>query len=177
MRDRRNTRRGSSLLEFTLIGIPLMFTLIATFELARGMWLYHTMAYALRDATRYAIVHGNNCRDLPNACGKTVGDVAAVIRDSGVGLLPSDLTISMETAVGPVVNPGSQVGPAKLTALLVSTTVFPPTGSGGGTTSDVVIRGSYEFRSALAFFWPGAGAGWVPGVIHFGAISREKIQF
>ena len=62
MRGIRNHRRGgSSLIEFTLVGIPLIFVLLSTFEMARGMWLYHTLAYAARQGTRYAIVHGVNC--------------------------------------------------------------------------------------------------------------------
>jgi Flp pilus assembly protein TadG len=172
----RRKDRGSSLIEFTMVGIPLLFTLIATFELARGMWLYHTMAYALRDASRYAIVHGNNCYEAPNVCNKQVRDIARVIRDSGVGLMPADLTITMETAIGGAVNAGSSVTNT-LNNLLTSTAAWPPAGTASQATSDVVIRGSYRYRTALAFFWPGAGPGWTPGVLFFGATSREKIQF
>src|SRR5215471_18790761 len=61
MTGRRNRQRGgSSLIEFTLVGIPIIFVLISTFEMSRGMWLYHTLAYAAREGTRYAIVHGVN---------------------------------------------------------------------------------------------------------------------
>src|SRR5882762_5274489 len=60
---RRDRCRGSNILEFTLVGIPLVFILISTFEMARGMWNYHVMAYAVKEGTRYASVHGNNCTD------------------------------------------------------------------------------------------------------------------
>ena len=34
---------GQSLVEFTLVGIPLIFVLISVFEISRGMWMYHTL--------------------------------------------------------------------------------------------------------------------------------------
>jgi Flp pilus assembly protein TadG len=40
---RKRTRRGSSILEFVLVGIPIIFVLISLFEISRGMWTYHTM--------------------------------------------------------------------------------------------------------------------------------------
>jgi Flp pilus assembly protein TadG len=45
-------RGGTSLVEFTLVGIPMIFLLISTFEVARGMWEYHTLAYAVKEGTR-----------------------------------------------------------------------------------------------------------------------------
>jgi Flp pilus assembly protein TadG len=62
----RNRRRGSSTLEFTLVGIPIIFVLISTFEMARGMWNYHTIAYAVKEGTRFASVHGIDCSTAPN---------------------------------------------------------------------------------------------------------------
>ena len=75
------------MIEFVLVGIPIIFILISVFELARGMWLYHTAAYALREGARYAIVRGNNCNLYPNNCAVTVAQVASRIRDSAVGFL------------------------------------------------------------------------------------------
>src|SRR5690242_13216787 len=49
---------GQSLVEFTFVGIPMIFVLIGTFEISRGMWMYHTLAHAVRDGVRYASVHG-----------------------------------------------------------------------------------------------------------------------
>ena len=66
--SRRNrTRRGSSILEFVLVGIPIIFVLISLFEISRGMWTYHTMAYAVREGVCYATVHGKGCAS-PNTC-------------------------------------------------------------------------------------------------------------
>ena len=46
--------KGSTLLEFTLVGIPVIFVLISTIEMARGMWMYHTLCHAVKEAARFA---------------------------------------------------------------------------------------------------------------------------
>ncbi|MCC6863177.1 MAG: pilus assembly protein [Bryobacterales bacterium] len=172
----RNT--GSAIVEFTLVGIPLMFVLISTFEMARGMWLYHTLSYAVREATRFVIVHGQNCdpvQSAPNSCQVSVAQIAGVIRDAGVGLMPDQLEVSMHTASGPNPYPGG-VPSAALNILLTNNNPWP-TGPGSNRPNDVVVIARYPFRSALVFFWPGAGAPLAPGVIQLRATSREKIQF
>ena len=55
-------RRGAVTLEFTLVGIPLLFTLISTVEMSRGMWMYQTQAYAISQGVRYLVVHGADCQ-------------------------------------------------------------------------------------------------------------------
>jgi hypothetical protein len=39
--------RGASSLEFALVGIPILFVLISSFE------MYHTLAYAIKEGSRY----------------------------------------------------------------------------------------------------------------------------
>ena len=60
MRARGRRRLGNATIEFTLVEIPLLCVLISTFEMARGMWLYHTLAYAVKEGARYAAVRGQN---------------------------------------------------------------------------------------------------------------------
>ena len=52
-------QRGQSLVEFALV-LPI-FLLVVTglFDLARAVWQENTLAYAAREGTRYAIVHGS----------------------------------------------------------------------------------------------------------------------
>jgi hypothetical protein len=38
------------------------------------MWTYHTLAYAVKEGTRYASVHGKGC-EAPNTCTKTVAQI------------------------------------------------------------------------------------------------------
>jgi hypothetical protein len=56
----REEQRGQSLVEFALL-LPLMLLIITgLFDVARAVWQENTLAYAAREGTRYAIVHGSN---------------------------------------------------------------------------------------------------------------------
>src|SRR2546423_10386853 len=166
---RRGKRRaGSSVLEFTLIGIPIFFILISTFEMSRGMWNYHLLPYAVKDGTRFASLHGLNCSTFPNTCSVTVAQITRHILDAGAGLPANDLTLTF-TSVGSVIT-------CVATSCLTDTSIWPPA-AGGGVGSNVQIDGTYRFQSALAMFWPGAGAGVRFSSVNFPASSRETIQF
>ena len=90
-------QRGQSLVEFALL-LPLMLLIITgLFDVARAVWEENTLAYAAREGTRYAIVHGSYgsppadttdpgnptcnpgdqviCRDIPN-----------IVRQAAVGV-------------------------------------------------------------------------------------------
>jgi len=55
----RDDERGQSLVEFALL-LPLMLLIITgLFDVARAVWEENTLAYAAREGTRYAIVHGS----------------------------------------------------------------------------------------------------------------------
>lgn len=166
--NRYSSRRGSSFLEFTLICIPLIFLIISIVELSRGMWLYHTLGFAVKKATRYAIVHGKSCADISASCPVTVGDVAQVIRSGASGLDARQLTIVMQTS-------GTTHTCNPLSNCLTNSDAFPPAPD-NNVGLPVTISGTYPFRSALAMFWPGAGA-MRAGVVNFGAKSQEEIRF
>jgi Flp pilus assembly protein TadG len=52
-------QRGQSLVEFALL-MPIMLLLITgLFDVARAVWEENTLAYAAREGTRFAIVHGS----------------------------------------------------------------------------------------------------------------------
>ena len=170
MRNRR--QKGNAIIEFTLVGIPLIFILISIFEAARGFWIYHTLAYAMKEASRFVIVKGENCVQTPNACGVTVAQIAAVIKDRGVGLIPSDLNVTLSSL--------SDTRSCTLQACLSDNTPWPtlavPSLPGGARGQNLTITGRYPFRSAIAMFWPGS-APMIFGTFTFGANSREQIQF
>ncbi len=51
--------RGQSLVEFALV-LPLVLLIVTgLLDLARAVWQENTLAFAAREATRYAIVHGS----------------------------------------------------------------------------------------------------------------------
>lgn len=171
-RGRRRRSRGNTLLEFTLVGIPMIFVLISTFEIARGMWLYHTLAHAIKCGTRYTIVHGQNCTLAANACPVTISQIAGVIQTAGIGLPPESLALTFTPAKGAVTN-------CKLSDCIADyTAVYWPPPSANGVGNQVKITGVVPFQSILIMFWPGAGKPTgSASTLNFSADSLESIQF
>ena len=98
LRQSHARSRGQALVEFTFVGIPMIFVLVSVFEISRGMWNYHTLAHAAKSGVRYAIVHGKNCgAPTANSCLKTVAQITQVIRDAGVGLDLNNTTLTFYT--------------------------------------------------------------------------------
>ena len=180
----RRKRLGQTLVEFTFVGIPIIFTLISIFEVSRGMWIYHTLAYSAKVGVRYASVHGINCLSAtnnPNSCTVNMGPVAA----PSAGALPSIAYVIREAAVG--------LDPAKTTLTFIDASGTPFTctlanGSCAGSswptadgTSNAVgqpirIDITTPFNSAIAMLWPGAKVvRFASGTL--GATSQDYVQF
>lgn len=165
------------MVEFTLVGIPLIFVLISVFELARGMWLYHTLAFAVKEGTRYAVVHGNDCNIAPSNCAVTIHDIAERIRFYSVGLVPAQVeNVSFRSATRTITC-------ATLENCLTNNTYFPAVAPGGTEDAGgnrlgswVEISAEYQFRSAIAMFWPGSRGMNFPA-FRLPASSREVIQY
>ncbi len=167
-RKKDGRRTGSAMLEFTLVGIPTIFVLISTFEIARGMWIYGTVSNAVREGTRFTIVKGSNCAIAPNACSVRISDIAARIQQMGPGLLPQDLTLSFTSDSGTVT--------CGMRSCLQNNTAWPPTGANAKGQS-IKILGAYAFRSAIAMFWPGAGRPVRFAPVNLTGSSQEVMQF
>jgi hypothetical protein len=168
MRGKR-TVRGSSIVEFTLVGIPLIFVLISTFEMARGMWIYHSLAHAVKEGTRYAIVHGRSCANPPNDCAVPLSETARRIRQAAPAFVPEDLWLTFRAADGAEVT-------CNLEECLANGEMWPPAGS-NRPGMDVEIAATYPFRSLICMFWPGAGWSSGLGTYNLPAWSRDRIQF
>jgi Flp pilus assembly protein TadG len=170
-------RRGQSLIEFTFVGIPLIFVLISVFEISRGMWMYHTLAYSVKDGVRYATVHGSNCDPAVNGnnCLVTMQQIAAVIRDAATGLDPAQTNLSFYTFTAGTAKT-QQGAPCTLIANSCGATVFPPAGQNQMGINMIEIDISTPFTSALAMFWPGAKpVNFTNGIL--GATSADVMQF
>lgn len=172
----RNRRRGQALVEFTLVGIPMIFILIGTFEISRGMWLYHTLAYAAKAGVRFASVHGENCGPPTlNNCFQTIAQLAQVIQDAGIGLdvAKTDvyfMTLNGDGTVRATVN-------CKLRAGCQSNSTFWPPSDGSNQKGKLIrIDIKSPFMSALSLLWPGAnGVKFASGSL--GASSSDTIQY
>jgi hypothetical protein len=170
MTKQRNSR-GSAMIEFTLAGLASTVLLISTFQLALGMWNYHTLAYAVHDGTRYAAVKGIGCTQPGNSCSVTVGTIAHRFAAVGIGV-PSD-----QVAVTLTTDSGASTSCAPLNSCFSSVTVWPPaTNTDNRVGKRITISAKYRYQSAMFFFWPGQsgqnyGAVWLP------ASSTQSILF
>jgi hypothetical protein len=181
MKLRRSSRRGNTIIEFTMVGIPVLFLLISVFEMSRGMWMYHTLGSAVREGVRYAVTHGNSCNIYPNGCVVRISDIAARIRGYAIGFTPAQIenltftsatrTITCATLADCLTGEGagSSYWPAGPPGAVIDI--------GGNKRSPLEIRADFRFESSIAMFWPGAGAGQNFAAVVLPASSREPIQY
>jgi hypothetical protein len=97
----REDDRGQSLVEFALL-LPLMLLIITgLFDVARAVWEENTLAYAAREGTRYAIVHGSAGSPAANPtamspCTDQVicTNIPAVVRAAAIGVPSITLVVT-----------------------------------------------------------------------------------
>ena len=167
----RRRQRGSAIVEFTLAGIASIFLIMCTIQLSIGMWNYHTLAYAVHEATRYTAVKGVNCTKGGNTCSVTVGTIAHKVHELAVGVPEDRVIVTLKTDSGAetVCNP--------LNSCYSNATVWPPASNhDNGVGKQFTISAKYQYRSLMLIFWPGAGsqriaAVWLP------ATSTQTILF
>jgi Flp pilus assembly protein TadG len=105
-RDRNNEgQRGQSLVEFALL-LPVMLLIVTgLFDVARAVWQENTLAYAAREGTRYAIVHGSagtpwadaaqpNCGNPLLADPVICTNIPAVVRAAALGVPNVTVTVT-----------------------------------------------------------------------------------
>ena len=106
----RQGERGQALVEFALL-LPLMLLIITgLFDVARAVWQENTLAYAAREGTRYAIVHGSAGSpaagpDNPGCSGLLPDQVICteiprVVREAALGVQNVTVVITYPDIVG-----------------------------------------------------------------------------
>jgi hypothetical protein len=94
------SERAQALVEFALV-LPL-FLLIVTgiFDVARAVWQENTLAFAAREGTRYAIVHGaagspvvGPCSNCLNPATNNLANVVNAVTSNAVGVYNIDVTV------------------------------------------------------------------------------------
>lgn len=100
MRHLARDERAQSLVEFALV-LPILLLLITgLFDLGRAVWQGNTLAYAAREGTRYAIVHGSSGSPVVGPCDDCdAAEVTAVVRDAAVGV--PDVTVVTDYPLTP----------------------------------------------------------------------------
>jgi Flp pilus assembly protein TadG len=90
----RSDESGQSLVEFALV-LPLLLLIITgLFDVARATWQENTLAYAAREGTRYAIVHGSAAVDGTVAHPGNEQPVIDVVRAAAVGVPTVSVTVT-----------------------------------------------------------------------------------
>ncbi len=143
--------------------------------------MYTTLAHAVRDGTRYAIVHGSGCEQNPadstsNNCQVTVADVARRIQNAAVGLDENQLTLTFSLGNGSA-GPVTALPPCLLKDCLLNTSIWPADPVNMAGVSYVQIAGVIPFQSAISMLWPGVPGGIIFPTYNLPAISRDEIQF
>lgn len=169
-----NRRRGATILEFSLIGIGLIFVFLSFFEIARGMWTYQTLAYAVREGARYSSVHGKDCTVNGASCQVTVSQIATVVLHAGPGLDPTTTTMTLTPATGTATT--DTITNLMNGTSIYATTNWPPSNS-YAPGQLVKISATYPFRTFLSMLWMGGSGVQDSQVFTLGASSTEPIQF
>jgi len=177
---KRKKRLGSALVEFTLVSIMVIFVWISIEEMARGMWIYHTLQYAVKMTAAYASMHGATCSITPNSCSVNVSTVVGVFKATAIGVPMNQVTLTLTTASGAATtcNPVSTCS-----SNAAWSTMWPPSSNGDNAVGkDIYIRADYVFHTALAMFVPGKGrvafgSNQGAGTFDFPGYSHQSILF
>jgi Flp pilus assembly protein TadG len=170
------------MLEFVLVGIPMLFGVISVEEMSRGMWQYHTLQYAVKMANAYASVHGATCATTPNSCTVDVSNVIGQFQTYAIGVPMAQVAVTLTSETSTNAVTCSQVSTCSSSSSW--STQWPPSSNGDNAVGNwIKFRADYTFHTALAMFWPGAGkpisfgssAG--AGTFDFPGYSMQIIQF
>jgi Flp pilus assembly protein TadG len=89
---------GQSLVEFALILPVVLLIITGLFDVARATWQENTLAYAAREGTRYAIVHGSAALDGVVVFSGNQQPVIDVVRAAAVGVPNVSVTVTWPDA-------------------------------------------------------------------------------
>ena len=164
----RRQQRGQALLEFTLAAIPMIFLLISVVEMSRAMWVYVTLAHAIKEGARFSVVHGADCVQANSACQITVNQVAARIITASMGLDASKMNVVLQTA-------GGTQTCAPIKNCLGNATAWPPAPD-NSIGLPITMSATYPFSTGMSMFVPRAGSVQF-GTIRLGATSQQEIAY
>jgi Flp pilus assembly protein TadG len=165
---RRRHQRGFGVIEFTMAAVPLIFLTCSIVEMSLESWKFHTMAYAVEVAARYACQHGRTCSKNGNNCTIRVEDVANLISTQAPSLDPSLLNVTLTThSATTTCNP--------LNTCFSTITTFP-SATDNGVGLDIKITATYPMKNPMPMFWFGS-QGSSGSSFTLGATSRQTIVY
>lgn len=135
----RSSERGAAAIEFALSAIVLFVLIFGCIAVAMGFYSYEVANQYARDASRYAIVHGNGCKTSGGAScnigtGAAAGTVLATYLNNQIypGINGNHLSVAANYALGPG-----------------ETTCSVPACNGPG--DQVAVTVSYQYLYAVPF--------------------------
>jgi Flp pilus assembly protein TadG len=161
------SRRGATMIEFTLLGIPGLFLCMSVLMTGIDMWQFFTLSYAAAQTARFASVHGATC-GTPNSCTITRAQVASYFQSQALALNTAVTVLTMTDGSGTITcNP--------VTSCPSSSTTFPAT-TNNAVGSNISINATYPISNPLFMYWPGAGR-VNPATYTLGATSTQEILY
>lgn len=166
---KRNSERGTAILEFPFAGIPLIFLVLVTFEICLAMWSYHTLASAVNAGAVYACTKGQDCSYGGNNCQVEIEQIVQRILAAGTGLDASQLNLTFYSSAS-----NTTISCAPASNCLSNATQWP----GGVPNMDYIkIQATYPAPISIpALLWPGQSLSAI-GAVQFSASSYQMIQF
>jgi Flp pilus assembly protein TadG len=162
-------RRGSSLIEFTLVGIPAIIICTSVMTCAIDMWQYYTLSYAVDQTARYAALHGDTCSAGSNACTITRADVGTYFQNQAIALTVSSTTIVLYDG-------SSNVTCNPVNSCPASSSRFPSIGHNVPGTDAITVTATYPLINPIFMFWPGARSATATSFT-VGATSSQPVVF
>jgi Flp pilus assembly protein TadG len=87
--------RGQSLVEFAITLPLLLLVVTGLVDLGRAVWQSNTLAYAAREGTRYAIVHGSTSAVPIGPCAScNESTISGVVSRASVGVYNITTTVN-----------------------------------------------------------------------------------
>lgn len=94
MRTWSRQERGQTIVEFALAVPVLLLVIIGIFDAGRMVWYSNTLAYAAREGTRYAIVHGASGSDPQGPPPLSDAGIRAAVERSATGVAGLNVVVT-----------------------------------------------------------------------------------
>ena len=158
--------RGSTLIEFALVSVPLILISLTVVAAGIAMWEYHTLSFGVTSTARYVSVHGRNCADS-GSCAVTVANIVSYFSGRAPALDPARVAVTLKSQSATVnCNP--------LNTCSTNTNQFPGD-TDNGVNFDVTITASYNVGNPLTIIAPRSVSG--PSSFTLFAMSRQRILY
>jgi hypothetical protein len=169
---RRPARSGQALLEFTLLGIPMLCITTSIMCMALDAWQLWSLSYATDSTARYISMRGATCAENGNSCTITTGQVATYFESQAMALSSGSVNVTLADGSGTTnCNPVSTCN---------SGSAQFPASSANNVGSDITVKATYQLTNPIFMIWGSINTIWggVNGNNYsVGAKSRVRIQF